>query len=195
MKNMRRAVADDEVIATAQETSPWEDDEIVWDIKQNCKNNTKDDLSKQRRAIKRALKKQDRCIWVLLDQPLPTIHESVDQPTFTKSGDHLMSPSILCKSDHTSCQGYNKPSMYACATPAWGHSTSATRDSTKHPTASSSACTNSATMQTASVSTILGEKKKSRIDSSEIKSNVPFELEYLRWSQRLSRISFSYAIS
>ena len=162
---------------------------VVWDIRQTRDKDPPKDRGKLQIALKRALKKKQRNIQNILDEPLPPIPENSPQPPST-------SPQASATHSGHSRKGFTLPPQPQAVNKS---SYSRSRDpwSSKHPfkkAAHSNSRHSSCTSKESGMdyaSDLLSECKITG-DLQEESPESPFDLKYLRWSQKVSRITFSY---
>jgi len=163
---------------------------VVWDIKQKEDKDPLKEREKQEFAFKRALKKKKQNIQNLLDEPLPPIYETpklhssrTSRSTATHSGRSRKghSPSPLPKLvNKSSCSRNSSPWVSKNPTKTLSHRKS------RHSLSTSEDSSSCSTLH------MDVEKTFGYEDIPDSTPEAPFELKYLRWSQNITRSTFSY---
>ena len=182
----------------ASEPSRAETPGVVWDIRQKRNRDPKEEKAKHQKVLMRVLKKKQQNIQSILDEPLPPIYErpshqstaTIAMPSNAGFSTHF----TYSHTDHTHStlpQVLDKPSAYTRVTSPWSSNALPMICSNKYSRPSSSSRDSCSDTTTESVSHEHWEKKHLR-KPPIVSSEVPFELDYLRWSQKISRANFSY---
>ena len=155
---------------------------VVWDIKQEKNIDPKKELAKQKKVLEKIAQKKKRNIQTLLDEPLPPIHE-LTQSTKTEKQQKDKTSSPLP-------QIVNKLTPYSHTTSPW----SLKKTSNRLLSPNTSDCSSNEDWEECHTRSghIKWKKSDSEVCLSPKCPEVPFELKYLRWSQKISRINFSY---